>query len=329
MTTKGVLKFFLLGILSKTLLEQYYSFFAFEPDNWGELFVKDVTDKLESCVAPSYWRPEVNYKKICQLDGSKYYLKAATKLSLREVFAREFANKNIGVRAPDTELLYEANGRVCNYFGMSIVKSEYYVASKAIDAFKAAASLVSSNSQGFFASGKQIRANYVARIGEQGIAKFVVASTFYEDLHLENWGYNAYGLVLIDVDTMPDNIAGFFDVAIDNIGLLARKGMLLSLNNIREIKLNYEKMQHKSLPKVHKSVDMSKDMYSALTKAYQEVCEYAIQKIKLKVPNLKDFEPDSCINDILEEGFREVRLKYNYKQIRKNTVTLGQLEFVI
>lgn len=281
---------------------------------WDGVRVRNVTDSLEACHPPSHWRLEVNHKKICRLEGKTYYLKAATAFSLREAFARAFAEKNIGINAPETHYFYESKGRVHDFFGRPL-KREYYLASQEVEGYKAAAELEADSCRPSSTMSEQskscLRDNLVQKIKEEGMARFLVALTFYKDLHLNNWGYNQNGLFLIDVDTMAEDHLGFIDTAISNLRPHNKHNIVFSLNNVKKMKLLYEKMLLKSPPTVHGSVDMSQDMYTALLQDYIEVCEGAIRRIKAEAPELGRAAASPIVNAILLQGFQSLSLRYD------------------
>ncbi len=312
MKTLTAVKLLAAWAFTKTVMEQYYSFFIYIPNNWNSLTIRNVTGELQACSAPDYWRTEANLKKICQLDGETYYLKAASPKSLKEAFARKFANHNLDIKAPDTELLYEANGVVHSYFGTP-VNNEYYIASKAIAAFKAAVKLTGHY---FFSAPAEVRSQFVQHIGEDGIAKFAVASTFYDDLNLNNWGFNSQGLVLIDVDEMPSQLSDFFLCAMTNIRSLSHKSLTLSLNNILKMKAIYQEMKQKLLPKVHPDVDMPKKTYHQLIDTYLEACDCTIAKIQSELPALSSNTPAEHINNLLLSSLHDAFFKYSCHSFR-------------
>jgi hypothetical protein len=107
--------------------------------SWEGLNTRDVTHSLD-CSATPYRAAGINYKKICTFEGEEYYLKAATKSSLREAFARKFVKITLGIQVPDTYFFHETNGTVRNCIGLPI-QSAHYLASKTIRGFKPALDL--------------------------------------------------------------------------------------------------------------------------------------------------------------------------------------------
>jgi len=206
------------------------------------------------------------------------------------------------------------------------VKKEYYVASKEIKDFTKATSFIPSlyslfDRNNHLGVSSKMRNTIVKKIGERGVAKFGVALTFINDLHnLNNWGYDSKGLVIIDVDSMIDSsdIINFFDSAIGNLRAHSQwMGMDFSFNNIKQMKLIYEKMKNTSVPKVHDDVDMSNEMYLRLLDCYKDACELALEKIKIDMPEIRHSKPSSKINKILINSFKETILKYDDSYMRR------------
>lgn len=291
--------------------------------NWEGIPAKDVTDKLSSCKGPDYWRPEIHAKKICQIDDAEYFMKAAADDSTDEAFAREFAINVIGIKAPSTEFMYEKKGVAYGLFGHQTT-SEYFIASRKIDNFKSGNSLrpPAISFFNFFDNQRyydNFRINIAKKIGEHGISKLAVAMTFYDDLHENNWGYDKDGLVLIDVDTMPQSVSAFFDSAILNTRLFLNwiSRITLTVNNIKDMKAIYESMLHKPMPVINHVTTLSPEMIETVIKAYIEACNYALQRINHKMGQLKHQIPSIAVTNILIDGFREVSMKYDKHYARQ------------
>lgn len=283
--------------------------------SWNGFPVRNVTGLLEACSAPSYNRIEVHTKKTCDIAGIKFFMKAVSSDSAREAFAREFAIKNIGVKAPDTQFMYEAEGIAYTIFGLPL-ESEYYIASQAIEQFIPAAQAIPSwdtvlgwDAQTGYRDA--MRANIISAIGEYGLAKCAVALTFFSDMHLNNWGFAKGKLVVIDVDTMPDHLGSFITVAVENIRTAVYHGMELSLNNLKKMKSIYQSMQHKSVPQMPGSANLKQADYDQLLEIYIESCDYAIDKVSAALPTLGANDYSSKINYILASGFKVVDAKYD------------------
>lgn len=297
----------ILGVIARLI--QLKTFGISSPSNWKDLSVKKSASKFTLCQSPSFWRVETNFKKVCELNNEIYYLKSATEHSIKEIFAREFVKKNLGIRAPDTELLYEKKGRV-SYLGVSI-QSEYYVASKAIEGFVEAANFTAKGMQIFYPEyydNQQIQNNFIKHIGEHGIAKLAVAMTFFNDLHGRNWGYDKHGIVIIDVDHVPDdNISSFFSIITENLERLDSMGITLSLDHIYKMKSIYENMRHIPIPKIQdKQVGISNETYQNLIVAYIKACDIAIQKIEKDHPLTSYSAPSFLVSHTLRDAFKEV-----------------------
>jgi len=288
--------------------------------SWNGLPTKDVTGMIESCKMPdALWgiipNPNLHTQKICEIHGNTYYMKAANEDSLKEMFGRKFARDNLKIRAPNSELLYEAGGIAYTAFGIP-TSADFYLASKKIPGFETAYSKSPSLKHLFHWSPLKnylglLRAHITKNIGERGIAQLAVAKTFYGDLHGRNWGYDKRGLVLIDVDTMPTDLSGFFDLALTMTSMF-REGLPceLSLNNIKEMRRIYLPMLERKIPKMPTGEEMmTPELYVSVVSAYIEACENAIQNA-LKIPVSNHTEPSSEMNALLYASFKLVSEKY-------------------
>lgn len=325
MKTKSILRFLLAAsALFSTANTPSANTYSRTP-NWEGIPARNVTGKLSKCKTPDYWRPETHAKKVCQIDGDEYFMKGATDDSAIEAFGREFAISVIGVKAPKTEFMYEKNGIVYGNYGFRL-STDYFIASKKIDNYKGGYDLRSPLVSYFVDQQRYInkfRYDVAKKIGEHGISQLAVAMTFFNDLHLNNWGYDSDGLVLIDLDTMPRTVAEFFDTAIYNTRFYLTwvSGISLSVNNVKDMITIYESMLDKPIPVINEKVELSPEIIKIVIRAYIEACRYTLQRISDEKPiRIRYGVPSIDVNRLLIDGFREVSLKYDKsysRQIKK------------
>lgn len=219
----------------------------------------------------------ISMGKICEVDGSTYYLKELPPLTYSmqersaragqpglvsyEAFNRDFAKNNIGTIAPSSRFFKEAH-----YTGAT----KLYIASKKIENL----------TLGFFRG--TIDSQFHSE--PHNNALYTVARTFFWDLHEENYGYSNNKLVLIDVDSVNQIPLKLTDYL--RMGMLGVKWSeyLLDLQDIKEMKLIYARMQLKPLPKFHDDFHLTNDMYQEILRIYIKACDDTI----LSAPTLNE-----------------------------------------
>lgn len=128
----------------------------------------------------------------------------------------------------------------------------------------------------------------------KNLAKFAVASTLIGDLTPLNYGFiENEKLALIDVDVSPlksnqleQGLYDYYKMAYKGISEHSPK---LSIKNIQEMKLLYERMLKNFPPRVHPSLDIADQLYFQLLSIYIRICDEVI-KTDLNSPQIKNLE---------------------------------------
>ena len=268
----------------------------------------------------------VSAGKICDIDSVRHYLKVVETEdkyadrktnSLLGIYNLALLKNSLDVTVPEVYIVFEENG---TYFlqDKTEVPAVFYVASKEVDSFTTASDLLKKmhrellvqqqknpHSTPNLASIK--RQLIVSKIGESGIAKLAVAGTFVQDLISNdgNWGYNAQGLVIIDVD----NSLSSLDEYLAEAARVHRNIELdFSINTIKMMQQYYAIMLQRSLPVIHPSVDINGIFYQTLIHLYLRACNNALLKIKKQYPELAVELPTKEVNNLLTESFIEAMI---------------------
>ncbi|KTD53856.1 hypothetical protein Lsan_3520 [Legionella santicrucis] len=137
--------------------------------------------------------------KICHFNNTRFFLKKLSAhyswqeasaapnqpgLISYEKFNQNFGINNLKLQTPNDQFFRENNGTHENFYsGHAEIDFKYMEENK----------------------------NDLKNIPKKEVAKLMVASTFIQDLHQKNWGYNKDGIVLIDVDSANRVPNGFSD----------------------------------------------------------------------------------------------------------------------
>lgn len=219
--------------------------------------------------------------EICKFDSATHYVKLFKPQKAEHVKAdglhisyeeynRQFVKYNIGIDVVDA-----------SYYVKSPQDKSIYQAGKGIDGLMFTQHKKATNKQ----------------LGEAGVAKWAVATTFIFDLHSRNVGYTDKGLVMLDLD-------GYEQLPAKTLGgnvILAAVGMYgyapeLSLRDLDQMIAIYREMQKKPLPAHHNEFHMTEKMYQGLLKTYIELCQQTKTFIEQNWPDFSYTERTNFIN---------------------------------
>lgn len=253
-----------------------------------------------------YCRPNTgnSHGVICQFDGAEHYLKlfkpepgnaqlrAAGDYVSYEAYNSEFVKNNIGTQVPEVK-----------FYKKSPAEKEIYKASKRID--------------GLMFTGRKTASN--EQLGNAGVAKWAVASTFIFDLHPNNVGYANNELMMLDLDGYIERPSKSFLENLINaafsIYVTSPELSLLDLDQMIEI---YREMQKKPLPKYHDELNTTEKMYQRLLQKFITISENTKLWITNNRREIAPTERTIAINrawcEFVKMELSEKDLKTNYYQ---------------
>lgn len=210
----------------------------------------------------------VSQGKICHFNNTRFFLKklpthhswqenSATHnqpgLISYEKFNQNFGRNNLKIQTPNDQFFRENNGTHENFYsGHAEIDFKYMGENK----------------------------SDLKNIPQKEAAKLMVASTFIQDLHQKNWGYNKDGIVLIDVDSanrLPNGFSDYLHAAAQGFSLI---NIPMSISHIKEMITIYKEMLKSPLPKFHQDFKLSSGLYKNLLYTYINVCRNTIQEIR-------------------------------------------------
>lgn len=252
--------------------------------------------------------------RVCLIDGDTWYLKSTQiegQNSLQGYYNILFARDVIGIKVP--EIKYTVEMREGFFFGKDEIIE---FASKEIDNYINGIKIFNphfSCSWGW--DHVAVRKSLVEKIGESGLAKLIVASIFFLDLHGSNWGIANSELVLIDIDRSPQYLDDYLT------GVAGETPFDFSLNTISEMYMIFQSMYNKPLPKIHESVDMTEERHHSLLEIYSSICREVLYKGQ--VAGLNPKEPSRKINQLWIEAQKERAHDHLSSAERSSTCYVG------
>ncbi len=249
--------------------------------NYKGVPIKDISQSKNNCATKVIGHSS---GKICVIDTKKYYMKVFDdeyQNALLGIFNLQFMRDNVGIVTPEATILSD--------------KGIFYFATEEIENFVSATTFTTKTHHSFFNDAVQIRALIVDKIGETGISKFMVATTFIDDLKPENWGYNDKGLVLIDLDIAPRRLLSFFARSPQ----ILQHGITLTLRNVQEMQQIYQSMLEKPLPTVDLTVDLTQKIYTTVLNVYIQACQDLIDNFSITFPSCTENTASMHINQEL------------------------------
>jgi hypothetical protein len=237
----------------------------------------------------------ISQGKICDVKGQTYFLKSfpifstkpvpGDKTSKRTIVVQEEFNRQLmrkaGVRVPQTQFFKQVENSG---------QRKLYIGTEKIAGIQ-------------FADGKQVSDK---ELGPKGVAKLAVASTLIADLHDQNYGWDANGLVLIDTDgvnTVPGSIdiqIGIAEYAIENTV------PPLSLYDLRQMVKIYEKMRAAGLPEFHEEFGLTNERYAELLNIYIKTCQQTLAAVHRLYPNFSSSQPHFGVNSEWNNQLRSI-----------------------
>ena len=259
----------------------------------------DITEQAMTCRANRYGGTP---GRVCLIADKTFYMKGIVKseTAKKEMFNQKFVKEMMGITVPVSKIFHEKDGVVFYKYGPLAGKkgsANFFIASEAVDGF------VSASDANFDYSDMR---KIIEKIGETGVANLAVANMFFKDLCPENWGYNQHGLVLIDVDSSPHDLQGYFSLAMD--GLDPSNRVTLSLDNLREMRKIYKEMLAKPLPSIDGKTYISKQVYTTVLESYIQASTDAIAVIQTQHASLDSSKHYKCVNDALKNSIRSVSI---------------------
>lgn len=235
--------------------------------------------------------------KICIIEEKKYYMKLFEDDHQNQIlgfYNIKFIKNNIGITVPNAQIFSE--------------NAKFYFASEAVPDFVSASSLNS-----YKKDPNKYRDMLVEKIGENGISKLMVATTFIDDLNLDNWGYDKNGLVIVDMDRAPRTLEEYI---LNAKMILESNSVPLTLNNIKEMREIYITMQTKPLPTIDATVDITPEFYQLILNVYIQSCELIMKDFHFST--LNERTPSSDINKNFEQNIAKI----GYQILRSQTPKL-------
>jgi hypothetical protein len=320
---------------------------ATKPPTFMGLTAREITLNPAICTRKD---AGLNPGKICIISGVKYYLKSAPSIAadtrddsfdrtahllLLAKYNLTLLQKKLGIHVPEIDFFYEKGGHYTDKDGKTIV-SEFYCGSKFIADFTSIGCFYETiNMQEISKKVKRslkkdrslasdiptlidihIRNELVKKIGEDGIAKLAVAGSFIQDLinNNGNWGYDANGLVIIDADTSAHNVDGFFETAKALPGELLKNKIALSISDVEKMVSLYDAMLESPPPALHTDVNILKDDYDLLIRAYKNACQEVIAHLRQQSPVIPEKMPNKIVNLEMEKQLTIAYEDYKLRQ---------------
>ncbi|WP_148326083.1 hypothetical protein [Aquicella lusitana] len=281
--------------------------------------IKNISGHVTNCHSKHIG---ISAGKVCLINGIKHVMKAIannhTNLEYAHnglicLYYNKFVRNNLEIKMPIISIAYQKNG-VCKarnrLIGLSTIKADYYTISKWDDDFKPADTIISKD-----IGKKNNRKRITDKIGEDGLVKIIVASTFFYDMieNLNNWGFDSHGLMIVDADlpyilfsddyNSPEE--AYYSGADVMLGKIEKNfGITLSLRDVMEMKSNYLRMAEMEPPQLHRKVNLSANFYRKLIDSYSQVCDDVIQEINIKNPALLPDMPSHLITREFQKNLR-------------------------
>lgn len=262
--------------------------------------------------------------KTCSISGEKFDMWAIKEkgffsgdhihtinVKLRE-FNRLLMGK-IGIMQPEREIFHEPKGYYkSSFFNAGVEKKYqaelYYSVKNARDfvSFDQLTKTISPKENACKVAAKSMR----EKIGETGIAKLAVASTFMHDVIERNkaWGYSDKGLMILGSDYSPNSIEsysmgpggiepGYYSHILYMPDLFNRNHIYFSMDTLKHMEDFYSQLSSLEPPHI------SANLFHSIRQACEKACHEAILEAQTKY-TLKPHEPIQHVNDLLRDKLK-------------------------
>lgn len=216
---------------------------------------------------------------VCTIENKMYYLKkyigtrplnyadlyeVSQDRILLNIYNLKFLKEMIGITVPHVEIVYTGD--------------DAYLAWQRMDKFTPAKLDLQESfyRQGTSYMQDELTNKISQKLGAKAYHQWLVARTFIGDIteNYQNYGTDKNNnLVILDADISPPASLSDYLEQLNYLVSYNPQRILLSLENVMEMKKIYESMEAKRLPKVHDSVDMPQEFYHTLLRTYIKICD--------------------------------------------------------
>lgn len=262
--------------------------------------------------------------KFCDIDGDRYLLKTITETaSANEIISdanRAIYNfsllNQLGIAVPSHQLVYEAAN---HYFAIdkNTAHVDYFLATKFNPTFKTGDHLKNLATKQTLRMTRGMKADTIDQtlyqqnfrqmvvdsIGEFGLCQLAVAGTLIQDLVYNegNWGYDAKGLFIVDVDHSPSTLQEYYQEA---YRMSTTIQFTFSLDTLQRMSHIYAAIltQASPFPSYEHSA-ISDEEFQQIIHHFQQACLETITQVTTSYPELQWHTPSVIVNQKTQDVF--------------------------